>query len=322
MSQIGGLKLTYKNNKILIAGGAGFIGSHLCEKLLEQNFKVTCLDNLHTGNKNNIKKFAKNKNFKFINHDIVKSINIKTDYILNFACPASPVAYQNDPIKTIKTCVIGTTNLLDLSKKNNAVFLQASTSEVYGDPLEHPQNESYWGNVNPIGIRSCYDEGKRCAETLCFDYKRYYNQDIRVIRIFNTYGPYMQINDGRVISNFINQSIRGHNLTVYGKGEQTRSFCYIDDLTEIVLKIVKSKKSINQPINVGNPSEYSIYEIAKNIIKLSDTKSKIVFKKLPSDDPSRRLPDINFAKKTFKWKPAVSLDEGLKKTIDYFQKIK
>ncbi len=308
--------------KILIAGGAGFIGSHLCNNLIKKKFEIICLDNLHTGEKKNISKLLNNKNFKFIKHDITKPINLKVDYILNFACPASPVAYQEDPIKTIKTCVIGTTNLLELSRKNKAVFVQASTSEIYGDPLQHPQNESYWGNVNPIGIRSCYDEGKRCAETLCFDYKRHYNLDIRVLRIFNTYGPNMQVDDGRVISNFINQSIRNKSLSIYGTGKQTRSFCYIDDLVNIIIKVVETKTKINQPINIGNPLETSVNIIAKKITKLTKSKSKIIYKKLPSDDPTRRLPDISFAKKKFNWRPVISLEEGLKKTISYFERIK
>jgi len=309
-----------KSKKILIAGGAGFIGSHLTEKLLKKNYKVICIDNLHTGNKKNIISFIDNKNFKFINHDIVNKINIKVDYVLNFACPASPVAYQTDPIKTVKTCVIGTTNLLDLAKQNKSIFLQASTSEIYGDPLIHPQKESYWGNVNPIGIRSCYDEGKRCAETLCFDYKRFYKMDVRVVRIFNTYGPNMQVNDGRVISNFINQSINNKNVTIYGNGSQTRSFCYIDDLIEIIIKIIQYKGKINQPINIGNPDEYTIKQIAKKILSLTKTKSKIKYSKLPLDDPNKRCPDISFAKKNFSWSPKVSLDQGLIKTIDYFSK--
>jgi len=287
--------LNYKK-KILVAGGAGFIGSHLCKHLLKKNYKIICIDNLHTGKRKNISNLLENKNFKFIKHDIVNKINIKADYILNFACPASPVAYQNDPIKTVKTCVIGTTNLLDLSKKNKSVFLQASTSEIYGDPLQHPQKENYWGNVNPIGIRSCYDEGKRCAETLCFDYKRYYKMDVRVIRIFNTYGPNMQINDGRVITNFINQSLNNKNITIFGNGSQTRSFCYIDDLIEIITKIIEFKNKINQPINIGNPAEYTMKQLAKKIIKLTGTNSKIKYCKLPTDDPNKRCPDITYAK--------------------------
>ncbi len=309
-----------KSKKVfLVAGGAGFIGSHLCKRLLDLNYKVVCLDNLHTGNKKNIKKLFNYKSFKFIKHDIVDKLNIKADFILNFACPASPVAYQNDPIKTLKTCILGTTNLLELSKKNKSVFLQASTSEVYGDPLEHPQKENYWGNVNPIGIRSCYDEGKRCAETLCYDYKRYYKMDVRVIRIFNTYGPNMQINDGRVISNFINQALRNKTITVYGKGEQTRSFCYVDDLIDIIIKIIQHNRCLDKPINTGNPEEYTIKQIANKIIDLTKTKSKIKYNKLPPDDPNKRCPDITLAKKTFSWFPKVTLDNGLLKTINYFK---
>jgi UDP-glucuronate decarboxylase len=310
--------LNYKK-KILIAGGAGFIGSHLCERLLKKNYKVICIDNLHTGNKNNIKNFISNKNFIFKKHDITNKLNIKADYILNFACPASPVAYQTDPIKTVKTCVIGTSNLLDLSRKNKSIFLQASTSEIYGDPLTHPQKENYWGNVNPIGIRSCYDEGKRCAETLCFDFKRFYKMDVRVVRIFNTYGPNMQVDDGRVISNFINQSLRNKNITIYGNGDQTRSFCFVDDLVEVIIKIIEKKNKINQPINIGNPEEQTIKQLANKIIQLTGTKSRIKYINLPPDDPYKRCPDITFAQKNFLWSPKIALKEGLLKTIDYFK---
>ena len=306
--------------KILVAGGAGLIGTHLCNKLLKnpKNF-VYCLDNLYSGQKKNIKNFLKRKNFKFINHNILKKISLNTDEVYNLACPASPKFYQKDPVFTIKTCIIGTANLLDNALKYNAKFLQASTSEVYGNPLIHPQKENYWGNVNPIGVRSYYDEGKRGAETLCFDYHRQYKLPIKVVRIFNTYGLFMNKNDGRVISNFIIQALDDKNITVYGNGNQTRSFCYVSDLIEGLERFMKKGKNICGPINLGNPREITIIDIAKKIIKITNSKSRIVFKKLPNDDPEKRRPNISYAKKIINWSPEVSLDKGLIKTVNYYR---
>jgi UDP-glucuronate decarboxylase len=309
-------------NTILIAGGAGFIGSHLCKKLLNNGNNILCVDNLYTGNKKNIARLLKNKNFQFVKHDITKPFNlkIKINQIYNLACPASPIHYQKDPIFTLKTNFIGTLNLLELAKKNKAKFFQASTSEIYGDPLLHPQKENYFGNVNPIGIRACYDEGKRCAETLCMDYKRQYKLDIKIVRIFNTYGPNMQDNDGRVVSNFINQAINNKNITIYGNGHQTRSFMYIDDLIDGITKVMEAK-NLNTPINLGNPNEFTIKDLANLIIELTNSKSKIEYLALPEDDPKKRKPDISFAKKILGWDPIINLEDGLEKTTEYFRKI-
>ncbi|GIW21792.1 MAG: NAD-dependent dehydratase [Candidatus Sericytochromatia bacterium] len=304
--------------KVLITGGAGFIGSHLCKAFLNKDYKVICLDNLFTGSLDNIKDLIGNNNFEFIKHDINIPIKIKVDEIYNFACPASPIHYQYDPIYTLKTNFIGTLNLLELAKENNSLFFQASTSEVYGNPLEHPQNEKYFGNVNNIGVRACYDEGKRVAETLCFDFYRKYNIKLKVIRIFNTYGPNMLENDGRVVSNFIVQAIKNNDITVYGDGQQTRSFCYISDLIDGIIKMSEASNFIG-PVNLGNPEEYKIIELAQKIIDLSKSKSKIIFKNLPEDDPLKRKPDIHLANHRLNWKPKVKLDEGLIETIQYFR---
>ncbi len=304
---------------ILVTGGAGFIGSHLCEKLLEKNNRVFCIDNLMTGNIRNLDYIYNNKNFTFIDHDIVYPINLKCDVIFNLACPASPIHYQNDPVKTIRTNVNGSINMLELAKQNRAQIIQASTSEIYGDPIMHPQKENYNGNVNTIGPRSCYDEGKRCAETLFFDYKRQFNLDVKIFRIFNTYGPRLNHDDGRVISNFIVQALGNKKITIYGNGFQTRSFCYIDDLIEAFILLMKSNKKINGPLNVGNPNEITISDIAQKIIKLTKSISKVTFYKLPEDDPIKRKPDITLIKKKLQWAPKISLDKGLKKTIKYFK---
>ena len=308
-----------KNKKILIAGGAGFIGSHICEKLVLQGNKVFCVDNLLTGKKDNIKHLLNTKNFKFIKKDINQKIFLNVDEIYNLACPASPPKYQKNPVETVKASVLGSINLLELAKKVNAKILQASTSEIYGNPKEHPQKETYNGNVNPIGIRSCYDEGKRCAETLFFDYHRQKKVKIKVARIFNTYGPKMDFFDGRVISNFIVQCIKNKNLTIHGKGKQTRSFCYVDDMVDALIKFMNLKSNFTGPLNLGNPYEINIFKIAKKIKKLTNSKSKIIFLNLPVDDPIKRKPDISLAKKKLKWKPKISLEIGIKKTIKYFK---
>ena len=306
--------------KILVTGGAGFIGSHLCKKLIEQGNDVICIDNYFTGTKENIAELFNNAYFEAIRHDICFPLYVEVDEIYNLACPASPIHYQHDPVQTTKTTVHGAINMLGLAKRVNARILQASTSEVYGDPSEHPQKEDYWGNVNPIGPRSCYDEGKRCAETLFFDYQRQHDLDIKVIRIFNTYGPNMHPNDGRVVSNFIMQALTNQDITVYGNGEQTRSFCYVDDLIDGMIKMMSSAKGIYGPTNLGNPIEYKIIELAEMIIKLTNSKSKIINKDLPTDDPVRRKPDISKAKKDINWEPNIDVTDGLKKTIDYFKK--
>ncbi len=303
--------------KILVTGGAGFIGSHLCNRLVEEGEQVICLDNLFTGSIDNIKNLLNKKNFTFINHDIINYCDIETDEIYNLACPASPKHYQYNPVKTIQTCVIGAMNVLELAKKYNAKILQASTSEIYGNPLVHPQIESYWGNVNPIGIRSCYDEGKRCAETAFMDYKRQFNTDIRIVRIFNTYGPNMAENDGRVVSNFIIQALKNENITIFGDGKQTRSFCYVDDTVNGMIKLMNV--SYQQPVNIGNPQEKTIKELAEIIIKLTDSKSNIIFKELPKDDPERRKPDITVAKEQLNWLPQIDINFGLTKTIQFFK---
>ena len=306
--------------RILITGGAGFIGSHLCERLLDEGHDVLCLDNFFTGSKANITPFFGNPKFELIRHDITEPILLEVDRIFNLACPASPVHYQYNPVKTIKTNVMGTINMLGLAKRVRARILQASTSEVYGDPVVHPQAEEYWGNVNPIGIRSCYDEGKRVAETLMMDYHRQNNVDIRIIRIFNTYGPRMALNDGRVVSNFIVQALRGEDITVFGDGLQTRSFCYVDDLVEGMMRMM-DREGITGPVNLGNPAETTILEFARRIIELTGSGSKIIFRDLPSDDPKQRQPDISKANEVLAWKPVVGLETGLKKTIDYFKSL-
>ena len=298
--------------KVLVTGGSGFLGSHLCEKLLSMEHQVIALDNLLTSEITNIQHLLPHKNFTFIKHDIINPIDLEVDWIFNLACPASPPLYQKDPVHTMKTNVIGAINMLELAKKNNARILQASTSEVYGNPLEHPQTETYWGNVNPIGIRSCYDEGKRAAETLFFDYYRQYNIDIKVIRIFNTYGPRMNKYDGRVVSNFINNALENKPLEIYGDGTQTRSFCYVDDLIDGIIAMMESPKNITGPINLGNPNEITILELAKAVIEITQSKSLVIFKKLPQDDPTKRKPDISLAKELLGWEPKVGLEDGLK----------
>jgi UDP-glucuronate decarboxylase len=303
----------------LVTGGAGFIGSHLCKKLVETGNDVLSIDNYFTGTKRNISNLFKSPYFEALRHDICFPLYVEVDQIYNLACPASPIHYQHDPVQTTKTTVHGAINMLGLAKRINARILQASTSEIYGDPSMHPQTEEYWGNVNPIGPRSCYDEGKRCAETLFFDYYRQHKLDIKVVRIFNTYGPNMHPNDGRVVSNFIMQALTNRDITVYGNGEQTRSFCYIDDLIEGMLKMMDSEKENIGPINLGNPVEFKIIELAKLIIQLTNSKSKIINKDLPTDDPIRRKPDISLAKKFLNWNPKTEVKDGLKETIDYFK---
>lgn len=304
--------------RILITGGAGFIGSHLCERLLNEGNDIICLDNFFTGSKDNVRHLLDNNHFELVRHDITKEYFAEVDQIYNLACPASPPHYQYNPIKTIKTSVLGVTNLLGLAKRCKATVLQASTSEVYGDPKVHPQTEDYWGNVNPIGIRSCYDEGKRCAETLMMDYHRQNKVDIRIVRIFNTYGPNMDMNDGRVVSNFIVQALQNKDITIYGNGLQTRSFCYVDDLVDGMIRMMEGK--CVGPINLGNPSERTILDFAKLIIEMTDSKSKIIYKDLPGDDPMQRQPDITLAKEKLDWEPKTDIKEGLKKTIKYFEK--
>ena len=307
--------------KILVTGGAGFIGSHLCERLLKEGNEVICLDNYFSSDKSNILKLASFSNFEIVRHDIIHPYFAEVDQIYNLACPASPIHYQHNPIKTIKTSVSGAINMLGLANRVNATILQASTSEVYGDPQVHPQKEDYWGNVNPIGIRSCYDEGKRCAETLFMDYHRQNNVDIKIIRIFNTYGPNMNVNDGRVVSNFIVQALRGEDLTMYGDGSQTRSFQYVDDLVEGMIRMMHSSNKFIGPVNLGNPNEFTMLQLAKNIIDLTNSSSKIIFFPLPSDDPKQRQPNIELAKEKLQgWEPKIQLEEGLKKTIAYFDK--
>jgi UDP-glucuronate decarboxylase len=304
--------------KILVTGGAGFIGSHLCERLLKEGNEVICLDNYFTGNKKNIVHLLDNPYFELVRHDVCSPYFIEVDQIYNLACPASPIHYQYNPIKTIKTSVMGALNMLGLAKRIHARILQASTSEVYGDPMVHPQVETYWGNVNPIGERSCYDEGKRCAETLFFDYNKQNNVDIKIIRIFNTYGPKMHPNDGRVVSNFIVQALKGEDITVAGDGSQTRSFQYVDDLLEGMIRMMQTDRGFIGPVNIGNPNEFTILELANKVIELTGSKSKIKFIPLPSDDPTQRKPDISLAKEKLSWQPTIQLQEGLIKTIEYF----
>lgn len=304
--------------RILITGGAGFIGSHLCEKLLKEGNDIICLDNFFTGSKDNIRHLLSSDHFELVRHDITKEYIAEVDQIYNLACPASPPHYQYNAIKTIKTSVLGVTNMLGLAKRCKASILQASTSEVYGDPKVHPQREDYWGNVNPIGIRSCYDEGKRCAETLMMDYHRQNGVDTRIVRIFNTYGPNMDLNDGRVVSNFIVQALQNHDITIYGDGLQTRSFCYVSDLVDGIIKMMNNPQKFIGPVNLGNPSERTILDFAKLIIELTNSKSKIVYRPLPGDDPTQRKPDITLAKKELDWEPKVDIRDGLMKTIEYF----
>jgi UDP-glucuronate decarboxylase len=306
-------------NRVLITGGAGFIGSHLCARFLNDGWEVIAVDNFHTGQKANVRSLLKNPNFELIRHDIVEPLRCEADLILNFACPASPVHYQSNPIWTMKTSVLGTMNMLGLAKRIKARILQASTSEVYGDPHQHPQTESYWGHVNPIGIRSCYDEGKRAAETLCFDYHRSHGVDIRVIRIFNTYGTHMALDDGRVVSNFLVQALRGHELTIYGDGQQTRSFCYVDDLVDGIHRFALTNGATG-PINLGNDGEFSMLELAEIVLRQTGSKSKIIHKPLPSDDPKQRRPDLNFTKSIMPgWSPRVKLEDGIARSVPYFR---
>jgi UDP-glucuronate decarboxylase len=305
--------------RVLVTGGAGFLGSHLCERLLEQGHDILCVDNLYTGTKGNIAHLAANPRFEFLRHDITFPLYVEVDEIYNLACPASPIHYQFDPVQTTKTAVHGAINMLGLAKRVKAKILQASTSEVYGDPQVHPQVESYWGRVNPVGVRSCYDEGKRCAETLFFDYWRQHRVPIKVVRIFNTYGPRMHPNDGRVVSNFIVQALQGEDITIYGDGRQTRSFCYVDDLIEAIMRTMETASDFTGPLNIGNPAEFSVLELANQVIKLTGSKSKLSFKPLPTDDPKQRCPDISLATAATGWSPKMDLVEGLKRTIAYFK---
>ncbi len=313
---------TYDSTKrILITGGAGFIGSHLCDRLIEQGHEVICVDNLFTGTKRNITHLLGHPRFELVRHDICFPLHVEVDEIYNLACPASPVHYQHDPVQTTKTSVMGAVNMLGLAKRLKIPILQASTSEVYGDPQTHPQSESYWGNVNPIGTRSCYDEGKRCAETLFFDYHRQHQLDIKIARIFNTYGPRMHTNDGRVVSNFVVQALLGQPLTIYGDGSQTRSFCFVDDMLDGLMRLMATPKEVTGPINLGNPIELSMKELATTIIRLTASKSEIIYKPLPCDDPRRRQPDISLARSLLDWNPTTQLKEGLDQTIGYFSKL-
>ena len=312
---------SFEKKRILVTGGAGFLGSHLCERLIEEGNEVICLDNYYTGSKNNIFNLMNNENFELLRHDICFPLYVEVDEIYNLACPASPIHYQYDPVQTTKTSVHGSINMLGLAKRQNAKIFQASTSEVYGDPEIHPQNESYWGRVNPIGPRSCYDEGKRCAETLFFDYYRQHKLKIKIARIFNTYGPRMHPNDGRVVSNFIIQALKNEDITIYGDGKQTRSFCFVDDLIGAMLLIMNTEDDFTGPINIGNPEEHTIQEIAEKIIDLTNSNSQIIFKQLPEDDPKQRKPDISIAKGKINWEPKINLVNGLKQTINYFEKI-
>ena len=306
--------------RVLVTGGAGFIGSYLCEELLNKGYDVICCDNFYTGNKDNLERILDNKNFELLRHDITFPLYLEVDIILNFACPASPVHYQNDPVQTVKTCVHGAINMLGLAKRTNATVMQASTSEVYGDPEIHPQSEDYKGAVNITGPRACYDEGKRCAETIFWDYKRQHDVNIKIIRIFNTYGPRMQLNDGRVVSNFITQALLNKNITIYGAGDQTRSFCYVDDLISGIM-LMMEKTNFCGPINLGNPSEISVKQLASEIIEITGSNSKLVHKDHPLDEPQQRCPDISLAKKELEWHPKYDRNQGLKKTIEYFENI-
>ncbi len=305
--------------RILITGGAGFLGSHLCERLLNEGNEIICLDNFYTGSKDNIRHLSGNYHFELIRHDIINPIYLEVDQIYNLACPASPVHYQYNPIKTMKTNVMGALNVLGMAKRTKATVLQASTSEIYGDPQVHPQNESYWGRVNPIGIRSCYDEGKRAAECLMMDYRRQNGVSTKIVRIFNTYGPHMAVNDGRVVSNFIIQALQGKDITVYGDGSQTRSFCYVDDLVDGLIRMMNTPDDFCGPVNLGNPGEFTILELAQLVIKLTRSNSKIIYQPLPADDPTQRKPDITIADNKLGWSPKVALEEGLAGTIKYFR---
>lgn len=313
------MKVTNRK-RVLVTGGAGFLGSHLCERMLNDGNEVLCVDNFYSGTKDNIAPLMGNPHFELMRHDVCFPLHVEVDEIYNLACPASPVHYQRDPVQTTKTSVLGAMNMLGLAKRTGAKILQASTSEVYGDPEVHPQKESYWGHVNTIGIRSCYDEGKRCAETLFFDYKRQHDVAIKVVRIFNTYGPRMHPNDGRVVSNFIVQALRGEDITIYGDGSQTRSFCYADDLIEGFVRMMASSKDVTGPINMGNPGEFTMIELAQAILKQVGGQSKLVFKPLPQDDPKQRRPDITLARQHLDWEPKIHLEAGLEKTITYFKK--
>lgn len=307
--------------QILITGGAGFLGSHLCDRLIADGNDVICVDNFFTGTKHNIRHLLNNERFELIRHDICFPLYVEVDRIFNLACPASPIHYQHDPVQTTKTSVSGSINMLGLAKRLGIRILHASTSEVYGDPDVHPQQEDYWGRVNPIGLRSCYDEGKRCAETLFFDYHRQHQLDIRVVRIFNTYGPRMQPDDGRVVSNFIMQALRGDDITIYGEGRQSRSFCYVDDMTEIMCRIMQGDAGFTGPVNAGNPHEITILQLAEKILELTGSSSKLVYSSLPADDPVQRQPDITLARDKFSWEPKVSLEDGLQETIRYFRQL-
>jgi UDP-glucuronate decarboxylase len=315
------MPFSFSARRVLVTGGAGFLGSHLCRVLLNQGHEVLCADNLYTGMRRNIEELIGHKRFEFMRHDVTFPLYVEVDHIYNLACPASPVHYQNDPVQTTKTSVHGAINMLGLAKRLRARIFQASTSEVYGDPTVHPQKEDYWGNVNPIGIRSCYDEGKRCAETLFFDYHRQHKLDIKVARIFNTYGPHMHPNDGRVVSNFIVQALRGDDITIYGDGSQTRSFCYVDDLIRGFVALMETGPDVTGPMNLGNPNEFTILELAELVIALTGTKSKLIRMPLPGDDPKQRQPDISYARATLGWEPQVQLRQGLSQTIAYFDKL-
>ena len=310
-----------RQKRILVTGGAGFLGSHLCDRLVAEGHDVLCLDNFFTGSKKNISHLLGKTNFELVRHDLVGPIFLEVDEIYNLACPASPIHYQHNPVKTVKTSVMGAINMLGLAKRVGAKILQASTSEIYGDPSVHPQKENYWGNVNPIGPRSCYDEGKRCAETLFFDYHRQNRVNIRVVRIFNTYGPKMHPNDGRVVSNFIVQALTEQDITVYGDGSQTRSFCYVDDLIEGMIRMMNGPDRFIGPVNLGNPAEFTILELAKHVIRMTNSSSEIIFETLPQDDPTQRQPDITLARKQLDWEPASGLEQGLKRTIEYFKTV-
>ncbi len=313
------MRNTGVRKRVLVTGGAGFLGSHLCERLLKDGHDILCVDNFYTGSKDNIVAMMDNHHFELIRHDITFPLYVEVDEIYNLACPASPIHYQFDPVQTTKTNVHGAINVLGLAKRVKAKVFQASTSEIYGDPVVHPQPESYWGNVNPIGFRSCYDEGKRCAETLFFDYHRQHGLEIKVARIFNTYGPRMHPNDGRVVSNFIVQALKGQDITIYGDGGQSRSFCYVDDLIEVFVRLMNTSSEVTGPMNIGNPHEFTIRELAEAVIDITNSQSKIIFRDLPHDDPRQRQPDISSAKRVLDWEPAIQLREGLAKTVEYFR---